>query len=333
MANSFKSFFADAVGGEGDQAAHDGLGADGCVHEVRGDEVRMSDSIFDGIDFGDFGLGEFDLEGFDPEAFDLDPTEEPTETAIYTRPVVHSMQAVTYEHAEQFARDLRIDDETETFAFVSGNFIFGDFMEALVDIGKLSVKRMTIMTLSMNDENIDSIRNICEWEGVERLDVVLSDYWYAHELGGLVPYLFEELDLDGMELHVGFASVHCKTWCVETRNGHCLTVEGSANLRSSRNIEQVHISPDRGLFEFVTGFTENVIDAYDVVNAEARRSRKKSIRGGDLWQAVAARAAADGAGLERPKHAESQRHRSSEKRKPSRKGAGTTSTANYRSKG
>lgn len=92
----------------------------------------MSDSMFENIDFGDFGLGKFDLDGFDPEAFELDQTEEPTETAIYTQPVVHSMQAVTYEHAEQFARDLRIDDETETFAFVSESFIFGDFMEALV---------------------------------------------------------------------------------------------------------------------------------------------------------------------------------------------------------
>lgn len=243
------------------------------------------------FDFGDFGLGDFD---FDLEGFDFDAAEEPTETAIYTRPVVHSMQRVAYEHAETFARDLRIDGGTETFAFVSGNFVFGDFVEALVDLGKLSAKRMSIMTLSMNDENIDSIRNICEWEGVERLDLVLSDFWYAHERhkDGLVPYLFRELDLPGMELHVGFASVHCKTWCVETRNGNRLTIEGSANLRSSRNIEQVHISPDRGLFEFVTGFADRVIEAYDVVNAEARRSRKRSIRGGDLWRAVGTAAGA-----------------------------------------
>jgi len=246
-------------------------------------------SMDDEFSFGDFGLGEieFDFDEFGSEGFILDESEEPTETAIYTRPVVHSMQTVCYEHAEAFARDLVIDEDTETFAFVSGNFVFGDFVEALVDLGKISVRRMSIMTLSMNDENIDSIRNIVEWWGVERLDIVLSDFWYAHERGKLVPYLFQELDVDGLELHVGFASVHCKTWCIETRGGHCLTIEGSANLRSSNNIEQVHITPDYSLYTFVVGFTEKVIEAYDVVNAEARRSRKKSIRGGELWQAVA----------------------------------------------
>lgn len=112
------------------------------------------------------------------------------------------------------------------------------------------------------------------------------------------------VSFEGMELHVGFASVHCKTWCVETRAGNVLTVDGSANLRSSRNIEQLHISPDRGLYGFVTNFTEKVIEAYDVVNAEARKSRRKSIRGGDLWREVGAaageRAAEEGATQKAP---------------------------------
>lgn len=242
-----------------------------------------------GFEFGDFG-GAADFE-FCLDGFKLSEDVEPTQAAFYSRPIVHAPQPVCYEHAEAFARDIELVADHETFAFVSGNFVFGDFMEALVDLGKLSVRRMDIMTLSMNDENIDSIRNICEWEGVESLGIVLSDYWYAHERNGLVPYLFGELDIDGMELRVGFAGVHCKTWTVETRNGHFMTVEGSANLRSSRNIEQVHISPDKGLYRFVTDFTDKIIGIYDVVNAESRR--KKSVRGGELWQAVA-EAAAEG---------------------------------------
>lgn len=185
---------------------------------------------------------------------------------------------------------MRLDNETETFAFVSGNFVFGDFVEALVDLGMLSVRRMSLMTLSLNDENIDSIRNIIEWQNVERLDLVVSDYWFAHERksGGLVDYLFEELAVDGLELNVGVAAVHCKTWCIETRSGNCLTIQGSANLRSSRNVEQVHISPSRELFDFVDGFTKKIIDVYNVANKNS--NRKKGIRGGQLWQAVAAAA-------------------------------------------
>lgn len=247
------------------------------------------------LDLGDIGL--FDVpkitvEGFEDvedaaEEFELTEEEEPTETRIYTRPIVRKPQTVLYENAEQFARDLVLDNEHETFAFVSGNFVFGDFMEALVAMRRLRVRRMAIMTLSMNDENIDSLRNIIEWEPVERLDLVLSDYWYAHErkVGGLVGYLFEQLDIDGLALHVGFAGVHCKTWAVETPGGNTLTMHGSANLRSSRNIEQLHITPDRDVFEFVDEFTQRTLEAYDVVNQDARKRR--IVRRGRLWQAVA----------------------------------------------
>lgn len=241
--------------------------------------------------FGDLGF-DFDI---DLDAFDFEGTEaDPLETCVYTRPVAGRPVTVSYERAEELARDLVIDNETETFAFVSGNFVFGDLLEALVDARRLSVRRLGIQTLSMSDENIDSIRNVLEAMPVERLDLVLSDYWYAHECHktGLVGYLFDELDLDGLELRVAFAGVHCKVMTIETLRGNVLTMHGSANLRSSGNVEQLHISPDRGLFEFCEGMTQRILDAYDVVN-QGNRKRKKSVRRAALWQAVAKEAEAD----------------------------------------
>ena len=224
---------------------------------------------------------EFDLSGFD-----FIDELEPTQTTIYSRPVIHKPQTVCYEYAEDFANDLDLSNEREIFAFVSGNFVFGDFVEALVALGKLSVKRMGIHTLSLNDENIDSIRNILEWQPVNQLDIVLSDYWFSHERkpGGLVDYLFEELDLDGLDLHVGFCGTHAKIWTIETLQGNTLTIHGSANLRSSGNVEQVSISPDKTLFEFCDSMLQRMLETYDVVNQDARK--KKSVRRGKLWQAV-----------------------------------------------
>lgn len=230
--------------------------------------------------------------GFDSDLHDFVSDVDVYEQRVYNREIVKRPQTVCYEYAMDFANQVVLDDKTETFAFVSGNFVFGDFVEALVDTRRLSVKRMSLMTLSLNDENIDSIRNTIEWENVERLDLVVSDYWFTHERfkGGLVDYLFNELRVPGMELNVAFAAVHCKTWCIETRNGHYLTIQGSANLRSSRNIEQVHISPSRDLFNFVDGFTQECINAYETVNHG--NSRIKGVRSGQLWQAVAAEVAA-----------------------------------------
>lgn len=52
----------------------------------------------------------------------------------------------------------------------------------------------------------------------------------------------------------------------------------------------MHISPSRDLFNFVDGFTQECINAYETVNHG--NSRIKGVRSGQLWQAVAAEVAA-----------------------------------------
>lgn len=235
-------------------------------------------------------LGGIDLKGFDIGDFSQSAEPDPMEDAIWTRPVVRAPKAVCYEHAQDFADALRIDNETETFAYVAGGFVFGDFLEALVEANRISVRRLGMQMLSLNDENIDSLRNVVEMCGTERLDLCLSGYWYSTEMhkGGVVGYLFEQLDLEGLELHVAIAELHCKVLTIETWAGNRLTMHGSANLRSSNSIEQVHISPDPALYEFCAGVTDRIVEAYDVVMQERRRNNKRSRRlgGKRLWQAI-----------------------------------------------
>lgn len=236
-------------------------------------------------------LGGIDLSAFDPADFKGEPEgDDPMEDAIWTRPVVRRPKAVCYEHAQEFARALAIDNDTETFAYVAGGFVFGDFLEALVEERRLSVRRLGMQMLSLNDENIDSLRNIVEMCGTERLDLCLSGYWYSTELhkGGVVGYLFDQLDLEGLELHVAIAELHCKVVTIETWAGNRLTMHGSANLRSSNSIEQIHISPDPALWEFCQGVTDRIVGAYDVLMQERRRNHQRSRRFGGkrLWQAI-----------------------------------------------
>lgn len=240
-----------------------------------------------GFDFGDIG---FDLSlDFDSLA-SMDVSEEPDEGSIegrvWSRPLVRAPKLVAYEHAREMAREMVIDNQTETFAFVSGNFVFGDLLEALVDERKLGIRKLAIHTLSLNEENIDSIRNVLEMTPVEKLDVILSTYWYAHEIKtGLVAYLFDQLDLEDLELRVAFAGTHSKVITLETTKGNVLTIHGSANLRSSGNVEQLHISPDRGLYDFCEDMNRRILDAYDVLN-QGNRKRKKTVRRAALWQAM-----------------------------------------------
>lgn len=236
--------------------------------------------------FDDLGIG-FKAEDF-LEAARQAEEEDPMEDAIWTRPVVRRPKVVCYEHAQDFARALTIDGGTETFAYVAGGFVFGDFLEALVEERRISVRRLGMQMLSLNDENIDSLRNVVEMCGTERLDLVLSGYWFATEMrkGGLVGYLFDQLDLEGLELHVAIAEMHCKVVTVETWAGNHLTMSGSANLRSSNSVEQIHITPDDGLFEFCDGVTQRIIGAYDVLRQEKRKYKARRLGGKRLWQAV-----------------------------------------------
>lgn len=256
----------------------------------------MDGLTFEGFDFElpDFdpgGLGE----GLDLDAFTLDTGfSDGIESSRYGRPRLNPYVRVDYEYAEQFAEAFEFSPDMRVFAFVSGNFIFGDFIEALVATGKVGIKRLTIQTLSMSQENIDSLRNVIEYMGgeLESLHLVMSDYWYAHERNpqtGLVPYLFQELDVVP-DFRAAFASVHTKIVTIETLYGNKLVIHGSANFRSSRNVEQVCIEADPGLYDYVEGFTARILDAYDVVNHGVKRN--KSLRGGELWRTFSADPAA-----------------------------------------
>lgn len=239
------------------------------------------DGLLD-IDLPEFdGIGDLD---FDLDGFEIVAEGDGVRTTLLDKPKYRIPQKVTYEHAREFARDINLARGMSCFAIVSGNFIFGDFMEALCELGKLDIRSMTIQTLSMSQDNIDSICNIVDMCEVESVTVVLSDYWYSHERRGLVPYLYENLRRDGMETRIAFASCHTKIWNVETWSGNKLTIHGSANMRSSRNIEQIQIDQCDELYDFVEEFTRRIVDKYAVVNEGATRPR--SIRGEHLWQAA-----------------------------------------------
>lgn len=244
------------------------------------DEIVFADIDEDWADDIDFDLGDFDI------GSDTDGTEElPTR---YERPRVYSGSTgcrVDYEHAVDMARDVDFSPGMRMFAFVSGNFVFGDFIEAVVEMRKLSIRRIAIHTLSMSEENIDSLRNVQDMSpSLESMDILLSAYFYSHERSGLVPYLYERLD-NGDVLQVAFASMHTKIVTIETTMGNKLVMHGSANMRSSRNMEQLAIEADPGLYDFIDERTRRIMEAYGTINKGVRRPRP--LRGGALWQAAA----------------------------------------------
>ncbi len=240
--------------------------------------------FFLGFDFG--GAEEFD---FSLDDVDRAGSDDGIETCRYSRPKIYDnmLGAVEYEHAIDMAEGIEFSPGMREFAFVSGNFIFGDLVEALVDAGKIAPKHITIQTLSLSEENIDSLRNLVDMcPYLESIRLILSVYFWGHEhrLGQLVPYLYEQLDLPNIEFDCAFASIHTKIISVETLRGNHIVIDGSANLRSSRNIEQLRIECDDELFNYIEDFSDKIFKAYSVLNKDLLRP--KPVRGNRLWGAV-----------------------------------------------
>lgn len=232
----------------------------------------------------DFEL-DFDLDDFDLTLGEENEDEGGFKTRIM-RPkmnVKNVSHKVVYRNAEKLAEKIDLTEGARTFAWVSGDFIFGDLLEALVMKKHISPKKIYICSLGMSQDNIDSLRNIIEWTDLEQLTILLSGYFYSHEKERLIPYLYKELDV-GDKTQVAFSNYHCKIITVETFPGHFFTIHGSANMRSSNSIEQIVIEEGEELYRFNADIMDEQTRLYGTINHDVPQNYY--IRRDAAWQAV-----------------------------------------------
>ena len=228
------------------------------------------------MEFGDLGfsldIGDMSLDFDFADIGDIGPQR-------YMRPRASSSPVTeNYKNALAMARDIRLHEGFRMFSYISGDFIFGDLIEAMSDEGRWWVDAITIQTLSMSQDNIDSLANVIATDSPSEVKIILSDYWYAHERGsvnGLVNELYDKLDI-GDGFHVAFCRTHAKVCTVRTKKGNKIVIHGSANMRSSGNFEQVCIEVDSGLYDFCEGFVDAIIERHDTINHNVGRTRTVS---------------------------------------------------------
>lgn len=182
-----------------------------------------------------------------------------------------------FEHAMDMARNIEIEKGQRAHILLSGNFIMGDFIEAFFYQKNIKTSKLIISTLSMSQNNIDSLVNLFAGNYIDSLDLVISDYFFAHERRDLIPYMLEELDIND-RFQLAVAGSHTKICIFEAFNRLKYCIHGSSNLRSSGCLEQVTIEENAELYDFYAEHHKKIIDEYSIIN--------KSIRGDKLWQAV-----------------------------------------------
>jgi len=230
-------------------------------------ESDFDESVFD-IDMNDF-------EGPDDSEFDF---SFETEKKRYINPGKKktTTKPVKYRNAMNLAKHIgNIQRDDRFFIFLDGNFVFGDFIEAWIIHNNYNVLEMTISTLSLSQNNVDSLVNLINGDYLQKLNIIVSDYFFSHERRYLVPYMYQELDT-GNRFQLAVARVHTKVCLMKTECGREIIIHGSANLRTSGNVEQIVIETDDELFKFNEEWHNEIIEKYKTIN--------KCVGGKELWQ-------------------------------------------------
>lgn len=191
-----------------------------------------------------------------------------------------------YANAKALALEIgNVTKNRRIFCVLDGSFVFGDFIEALIVENNWQVKEMTVSTLSMSDENVDSLATLLDKGYVLSLNLIVSDFFFSHERHALIKDIYAKLDKDN-RFQLAVASVHTKICLLETTGGNKIVIHGSANLRTSSNVEQVVIENSDELYDFNQEFHAAILGRYATIN--------KSLRRTELWQAVLANPSAGG---------------------------------------
>lgn len=174
--------------------------------------------------------------------------------------------AVEYQYARQLAKDIKLYPGEQFHCLVGGNFVFGDLFEALLSEKNVIASSMHVSTLSLSQNNIDSFRTLLEHGWTDNLTLAVSNYFYSHERKGLIPYMLQELDIDNKFDLLVFRT-HAKVVLMEIGDIR-LVMTGSANLRSSRSVEQFCIQESAELYDFYRQWFDESAANYSIIDRE-----------------------------------------------------------------
>lgn len=236
-------------------------------------EIHLPDTIELDDDI-DFSVADFSIVDDEEQTRILKP--KMAKSAIYNK--------ADFQYARDLAAKICLERNARTTCIVPGNFIFGDLPEALVMYRGIDLKTIYCSTLSLSENNVDSFKNLLLFRNVEKINLMLSGYFYSHYKTDLIPYLYEELDIDN-KLQVAFTNTHMKILLMETHKGNHYVLTGSANLRSASCLEQFDFEENEELFNFYKEAFDSLIDKYKTIDY----TKPKIVRGNKAWQAVRAK--------------------------------------------
>lgn len=234
----------------------------------------------------DFGFN-IEIEDFDAYAFNLNIEPAGFSTRHIRPPRFKTIpdSKVRYKNAEKMAAEMPATAGMWSIALIDGTFIAGDFIEAFVKKNNLHCKRISISTLSLSQENVDSLGNLLYDGWCDKLDLIVSDGFWQNYRRDIIPYIYTELDKED-RFQLAVARVHTKVVLLETHCGLKIVMRGSANLRSSASIEHLEVQESPEVFQFFADFHNGIVDKFKTINKDAKNQyQKRSLTKSEAWQA------------------------------------------------
>lgn len=196
------------------------------------------------------------------------------DTIRYIKCPTSTTKVVKYENVEQLSRDIEILKNERFYCFIDGNFIFGDFIEAFLVCRNMKAKELTISTLSLTEENVDSLKNLLVGDFVDKLNLIVSDHFYSYERDNLIEYIYEILDFeDKFQLSVCNNKSKIVLIHTEDNDGRKYIIHGSANLSSSNSVEQFSIEENEELFNFNKKILDTIIENFKTIDKSIKTGR------------------------------------------------------------
>jgi len=171
---------------------------------------------------------------------------------------------IKFLNAQQLAKNIDLQSKESVFAIVDGSFVFGDFILAFLHYHNIRAERLDISTLSLSMHNIVGIETFIDKGYINKLNFLIGYYFFAHERTKLIKEMYKSFDKDDI-FQLAVCRNHMKCVTILTDKGNKIVIHGSANLRSSDNLEQFSLSFNDELYDFITEFNDKLLLEYKTI--------------------------------------------------------------------
>ena len=143
----------------------------------------------------------------------------------------------------------------ELLLAVTGTYHGWDLLQAVRTLADCQLDTLHLATLGFNAKQITSLTDLIDSGGVRRVVFLVASFeanMHPAEFG----FLHDELTRRGQVIR--HTHNHAKLFCLKFTDGRVYSMHGSLNLRCCHGLEQVALTPNPAVYEFLTQWIEDV---------------------------------------------------------------------------